>query len=79
MNLRSNCTVWQDFSGLVFWLKITYCSELMAFKITQENCSDSQEATFLLRKLEGLAFGDKDYISKKLFDTLFSQGLKLIT
>lgn len=33
----------------------------------------------MLRKLEGLAFGDKGYISKKLFDMLFSQGLKLIT
>jgi len=33
----------------------------------------------LLDSLEGLAFGDKGYISKKLFDELFQKGLKLIT
>jgi hypothetical protein len=33
----------------------------------------------LLSALEGLAFGDKGYIGKKLFDELFKKGLKLIT
>jgi Transposase DDE domain len=67
------------FFGLKLHIVTNDRGELMAFKITKGNRSDSQEAAFLLRQLEGLAFGDKGYISKKLFDTLFSQGLKLIT
>ncbi len=67
------------FFGLKLHIVMNDRGELMAFKITQGNRSDSREATCLLRKLEGLAFGDKGYISKKLFDTLFSQGLKLVT
>lgn len=67
------------FFGLKLHIVTNDRGELIAFKVTKGNRSDSQEAAFLLRKLEGLAFGDKGYISKKLFDTLFSQGLKLIT
>ena len=33
----------------------------------------------MLKVLEGLAFGDKGYIGKKIFDELLSAGLKLIT
>lgn len=67
------------FFGLKLHIVTNDRGELIAFKITKGNRSDNQEAAFLLRKLEGLAFGDKGYISRKLFDTLFSQGLKLIT
>jgi hypothetical protein len=41
--------------------------------------SDSKEAAPLLKSLQGLAFGDKGYLGKKLFDELFQKGLKLIT
>lgn len=51
----------------------------MAFKITKGNVSDSAVAAPLLSALEGLGFGDKGYIGKKLFDELFQNGLKLIT
>lgn len=67
------------FFGLKLHIVTNDRGELMAFKITKGNRSDSKEATSLLRELEGLAFGDKGYISKKLFETLFSNGLKLIT
>ena len=40
---------------------------------------DGAAAKSLLSNLEGLAFGDKGYIGKKLFDELFKNGLKLIT
>lgn len=53
--------------------------ELIAFKITQGNCSDSKAAESLFKSLKGLAFGDKGYLGKALFEKLFSQGLKLIT
>jgi len=58
---------------------INQFGELIAFKITRGNVSDSAVAGSLLSALEGLAFGDKGYIGKKLFDELFKKGLKLIT
>lgn len=67
------------FFGLKLHLVINDRGELMAFKITKGNRCDSKAAFSLLKSLEGLAFGDKGYISKKLFDELFSKGLKLIT
>ena len=51
----------------------------IAFKITRGNQHDVKEATPLLRNLDGLAFGDKGYIGKKIFDELLAKGLKLIT
>ena len=67
------------FFGLKLHIVTNDRGELMAFKITKGNRSDSQETATLLCDLEGLAFGDKGYIGKKLFETLFSKGLKLIT
>jgi len=52
---------------------------LIAFKITKGNVHDGTTAKSLLSSLKGLAFGDKGYIGKKLFDELFKNGLKLIT
>jgi len=51
----------------------------MAFKITTGAAADSKAAESILNTLQGLAFGDKGYIGKKLFETLFQKGLKLIT
>ena len=51
----------------------------MAFKFSAGSQHDSQSAASLLKHLEGLAFGDKGYLSKKLFDALLADGLKLIT
>ena len=67
------------FFGLKIHLLINQHGELMAFKITKGNMHDGAAAKNLLESLEGLAFGDKGYIGKKLFDALFKNGLKLIT
>lgn len=67
------------FFGLKLHIVINDRGELIAFKITQGNRHDGQEAASLLKTLEGLAFGDKGYLGKKLFDELISNGLKLIT
>lgn len=53
--------------------------ELLSFKITRGNKSDSQEAVPLLKSLKGIAFGDKGYIGKKIFEELINNGVKLIT
>lgn len=67
------------FFGLKVHVVINHLGELIAFKITRGNVNDGVAAKSLLLTLEGLAFGDKGYIGKKLFDELFKNGLKLIT
>jgi hypothetical protein len=67
------------FFGLKIHLVVNNCGELIAFKITKGNVNDSIAAKPLLSALEGLAFGDKGYLGKKLFDELLNKGLKLIT
>jgi len=67
------------FFGLKIHLVINNHGELIAFKITRGNLHDGSAAESLLSSLKGLAFGDKGYISKKLFDELFKNGIKLIT
>ncbi|KTD38064.1 IS982 family transposase [Legionella oakridgensis] len=67
------------FFGLKLHIVTNDHGELLAFKITRGNKSDSQEAVPLLKSLKGLAFGDKGYIGKKIFEELLNGGLKLIT
>lgn len=67
------------FFGLKLHLVTNNRGELMAFKITRGNRHDSKEAVPLLKKFKGLGFGDKGYLGKKIFEELFSGGLKLIT
>lgn len=67
------------FLGLKLHLVINNRGALMAFKITRGNRHDSKEALPMLKKLKGLAFGDKAYLGKKIFEELISGGLKLIT
>ena len=67
------------FFGLKLHLVINNRGELIAFKITRGSRHDSKEAVPLLKKLKGLAFGDKGYLGKKIFEELIAGGLKLIT
>ena len=67
------------FFGLKLHLVINEKGELIAFKITRGNINDANASASLLQQLQGLAFGDKGYISKKLFSQLLDKGLKLIT
>ena len=67
------------FFGLKLHIVINEQGELMAFKITKGNRHDSKEAVSLFAGLDGVAFGDKGYISKKITAKLLEAGLKLIT
>jgi hypothetical protein len=67
------------FFGLKLHIVINHQGQLINFKITKGARSDCKEVETLVSSLQGLLFGDKGYISKKLFHTLFSNGLKLIT
>lgn len=81
------------FEGLVGWGKnsmgwhygfklhliINERGELLAFQLTAGNTDDRQPVPDLTADLIGKLFGDRGYISEKLFEKLYEQGLKLIT
>ncbi len=67
------------FFGLKLHIVTNHLGELMAFKITKGHNHDVTVAPSLLSSLTGLAFGDKGYLGKKLFDQLLQTGLKLVT
>lgn len=73
---RSSCG-W--FMGYKLHLLINNKGEIMAIKITKGNKSDISSARSLTQGLSGKLFGDKGYISKNLFDTLYNSGIKLFT
>lgn len=55
--------------------------ELIAFVLTGANVSDKDPKVFdvLAKRLYGKLFADKGYISQKLFDALFEDGIQLVT
>lgn len=67
------------FFGLKLHLVINDKGQMIAFKITRGSRNDAIEACSMLKVLEGLAFGDKGYLGKKIFEELLAGGLKLIT
>lgn len=81
------------FDGLVGWGKnamgwhygfklhliINDRGELLAFSLTPGNVDDRKPVPELAKELFGKMFGDRGYISQKLFETLYAQGLELIT
>ncbi|MBS0351408.1 MAG: transposase [Proteobacteria bacterium] len=56
--------------GLKLHIVINEQGELIAFKITRGNLNDAVASDTILKSLEGMIFGDKGYISKKLFSKL---------
>ena len=71
------------FYGLKLHLVINEQGELMSICFSPGNVSDNNESVMdqLCRNLEegGKIFGDAGYVSQKLFELLWEQGLKLIT
>ena len=55
--------------------------EIIAFVLTGANVSDKNPKVFdvLAKRLYGKLFADKGYISQKLFDYLFEDGIQLVT
>ena len=55
--------------------------EIIAFVLTGANVSDKNPKVFeaLAKRLYGKLFADKGYISQKLFDFLFEDGIQLVT
>lgn len=67
------------FYGLKLHLVINEKGELLAFQITSGNVHDLCPVEDLVKHLFGALFGDKGYLSSKMFKKLYKQGVKLIT
>lgn len=67
------------FFGFKLHLIVSDVGELLAFKLTPGNTNDREPLEEISEGIFGKLFGDKGYISKVLFETLFAKGLQLIT
>lgn len=67
------------FYGFKLHLICNSQGELVACKFTPGNQSDLEPVSKMTEKLKGKLYGDKGYISKKLFEELLEKGLILIT
>ena len=64
--------------GLKLHLIINDKGELLAVTLTPGNTDDRKPVPQMVKQLTGKLFGDKGYVSQKLFTTLYQQGLTLI-
>lgn len=67
------------FYGFKLHLICNHCGELISCRITPGNVDDREPVPDMVDGIFGKLFGDKGYISKELFDTLFCKGLQLVT
>ena len=67
------------FFGCKLHVVMNHRGELMAMKITPGNTDDRAPLEEMVAGLEGKLLVDRGYISKKLFASLWKQGLHLIT
>jgi len=67
------------FFGFKLHLIINDAGELLSFCLTPGNVDDREPVSQLCSKLKGKLFGDKGYISQKLFSELWNKGIQLIT
>lgn len=75
---RGQCSLgW--FYGFKLHLVINECGEVLAFTLTAGNVDDRKPLPHMVKRLFGKLFGDKGYLSQPLFETLWEQGIQLIT
>lgn len=69
------------FYGFKLHLIVNEKGELLSFYLTTGNTDDRNPKVIqaMTRQLFGKLFGDKGYLSKALFDSLFADGIQLIT
>ena len=67
------------FYGFKLHLICNHRGELVSCQITPVNVDDRSPIPEMAKDLFGKLFGDKGYISKKLFEALFTKGLQLVT
>jgi hypothetical protein len=67
------------FYGFKLHLIVNDEGELLAFCLTSGHVDDRKPVSTLTLRLLGQLFGDRGYLSQALHDTLFAQGLELLT
>ncbi len=67
------------FYGFKVHLVVNERGELLAFQLTAGNVDDRKPLLDMTKALFGKLFGDKGYISQKLFEQLFANNIQLIT
>lgn len=67
------------FFGFKLHIIVNDSGDLLAFKLTPGNTDDREPVADLSEGLIGKLIGDKGYISKIIFETLFAKGLQVIT
>jgi hypothetical protein len=67
------------FYGFKLHLVINDCSELLNVRLTPGNTDDRRPVPELVKGLFGKLFGDKGYVSQPLFETLYDEGVQLVT
>ena len=77
VNWGKNSVGWHF--GFKLHLIINDQGELLAFKLTEGNVDDRKPVSEMTEDIFGKLFGDRGYISQKLFEELYERGLQLIT
>ena len=67
------------FFGFKLHLVINDRGELLSLRLTPGNVDDRRPVPELVRELFGKLFGDRGYISQPLFETLYQDGVQLVT
>lgn len=67
------------FFGFKLHLIVDDVGNLMKVRLTKGNVDDRSVVPSMADDIIGLLFGDKGYISKNLFLSLYKRGLKLVT
>lgn len=67
------------FFGFKLHLVVNHRGELMSFCVTRGNVADCQPLEQLFQHLQGIAAGDKGYLSQKKAESLAKKGLHLLT
>jgi len=67
------------FYGFKLHLVTNDCGELLSLRLTPGNTDDRRPVPEMVKGLFGKLFGDKGYISQPLFETLYDDGLQLVT
>ncbi|MCA1614372.1 MAG: IS982 family transposase [Acidobacteria bacterium] len=67
------------FYGFKLHLVINDRGELLSLRLTPGNTDDRRPVPELVKGLFGKLFGDRGYVSQPLFETLYDEGVQLVT
>ena len=67
------------FFGFKLHLVTNDCGELLSLRLTPGNVDDRRPVPEMVKGMFGKLFGDKGYVSQPLFESLFDEGVQLVT